>query len=86
MASQRPSLDVGDEVLRICGDYGPERLRISALTPSHVIAGPWRFDRQTLTEVDDFGNPGDSYLVLADARSLLDAMAASAPPRPLSHL
>ena len=74
---QAASFHVGDPVLRICGDCDSESLRISAITPGFIIAGPRRFDRATLVEVDDFGGIGPSYLAL-DRRSMLDAMAAAA--------
>jgi hypothetical protein len=77
MHASPPSLVVGDPVLRISA-ADPERLRISAITPQHIIAGPFRFDRLTLTEITDFGSPGPSYLVPNKTLARLDQMTADA--------
>jgi hypothetical protein len=78
MVLAHPQLKVGDPVLRICGNCEPARLRISALTPAYVIAGPWRFDRITLVEITDFGEVGGSYLTFNTALAHLDQMTAEA--------
>jgi hypothetical protein len=69
---------VGDPILRVIGNQPPERLRISALDARYIIAGPFRFDRLTLTEVTDFGDVGPSYLLPNDRLALLDAMTEAA--------
>lgn len=72
-----PLLAVNDPVLRVCGSCQNARLRISALTRDSVFVGPFRFDRLTLTELDDFGAPGPSYLVLLPTSGILGHLAQS---------
>jgi hypothetical protein len=78
MASFPVRFALNDPVLRVCGTCAPERLRVSALTPDFIIAGPFRFDRLTLTEVDDFNSPGPSYLVPIPTSGVLGFLASDA--------
>jgi hypothetical protein len=78
MEVTQPRFHVGDPVLRVCGECAPQRLRVSALTPDHIIVGPFRFDRLTRTEITDFGGPGPSYLVAFPTSGILGHLAAGA--------
>ena len=78
MRPARPPFVVGNPVLRVIGNEPPERLRISALDARYIIAGPFRFDRLTLTEITDFDEIGPSYLLPNDKLALLDAMTEAA--------
>jgi hypothetical protein len=45
-------LNVGDTVNRIMGDISMQ-LRVTALTDTRIICGPWKFDRATGAEIDE---------------------------------
>lgn len=46
-------LEVGDTVTRMLGGTIPMPLRVSEVTRTMIICGPWVFDRHTGAEIDD---------------------------------
>jgi hypothetical protein len=44
---------VGDEVTRMLAGEIPQALKITGVTDTLIICGPWTFDRATGAEVDD---------------------------------
>lgn len=46
-------MKIGDEVTRMLAGVVAQQLKISALTETEIICGPWRFDRASGAEIDD---------------------------------
>jgi hypothetical protein len=47
------TLNVGDMVTRMFAGEAGMQLKITAITATRVICGPWEFDRATGAEIDE---------------------------------
>ena len=46
------SLKINDEVLRLLGGEIPQKLKVTEVTPTRIICGPWEFHKLTGGEID----------------------------------